>query len=161
MADIVHQRQHLHQLVVQPQLLRHGARDLRHFQRMREARAEMIGVAAGENLRLVLQPAKSARMNDAIAIALEVVAIRMRRLGMPPSAGLLHAKCVSREHHGILNRSRRKPRYLTAFASGHYYMTIGVTIYEEDGGSQIQANLLDGNGNRSPDQRTGSDHQAG
>ena len=46
----------------------------------------MIRDAGRENLRLVLQPAKSARMDDAVAIALEFIAVRMGELGIASAA---------------------------------------------------------------------------
>ena len=83
---VMHQRQRLHQVGVQTQRLRHRAADLRHFQRVRQTIAEVIGISPGENLRLVLQAAESARVDNAIAIAFVVVAVRVRRLRR--SAGL-------------------------------------------------------------------------
>ena len=44
---------------------------------MGQAIAEVVGEAAGENLGLGFEPAKGAGMNDAVAVALEIVAIRM------------------------------------------------------------------------------------
>ena len=61
---VMHQRQRLHQVGVQAQRLRHRAADLRHFQRVRQAIAEVIGISPGENLRLVLQAAESARVDE-------------------------------------------------------------------------------------------------
>jgi len=42
--------------------------------------AEMIGDACRENLCLILQPPEGMAMNDAIAVALEFVPVRMLRL---------------------------------------------------------------------------------
>jgi hypothetical protein len=55
---------------------------------MREPCAEMIAGAVEENLRLVLQPAKGARMNDPRAIALKFGAVVMAQLGVFPSPRL-------------------------------------------------------------------------
>ena len=86
MADVVHERQRFNQIGVQVQLLGDGARDLRNLERVREAIAEVIGEASGEYLRLVFQTAESARMYDAVAVTLVVVAIGMRRFRIAASA---------------------------------------------------------------------------
>ena len=54
-----------------------GAGDLRDFDGMGEPVAEVIGVAAGEDLGLGFQAAKSAGMDHAVAVALKVVAVGM------------------------------------------------------------------------------------
>ena len=61
---------------------RDRAADRRHFDGVRQARAEMIARAVQKNLRLVFQPAKGARMNDAGAIALKLRPISMTRFGI-------------------------------------------------------------------------------
>jgi hypothetical protein len=58
----------------------------------------VVGITAGENLCLRFQAAKSASMDDTIAVALKVVAVGMRRLGMAASAGLLNADRIVGEH---------------------------------------------------------------
>src|SRR6202140_3267810 len=60
--------------------------------------AEMVGVAAGEKPCLCFQTAKGAGMDDAIPVALKVVAVRMRRLGMAASAGVFYAHRIVGEH---------------------------------------------------------------
>ncbi len=98
MPDVVHQRQRLGQIDIQIERSGDGARDLRDFHGVRQAGAEVVGVAAGEDLRLVLQPAKGARVDDAVAIALEWIAIRMRRLGIAASARIFDADGIRGEH---------------------------------------------------------------
>jgi hypothetical protein len=93
-THVVDQSQGLDQILIQPQLGGDGAGDLRDFNGMSQAIAEMIGVAAGENLGFVLQAAKSAGMHHAVAIPLEIVTIRMPRLSIPPSAAVRGAKSV-------------------------------------------------------------------
>ena len=56
--------------------------NLRDFNRVRQPVAEVIGELGRKNLRLILQPAKGARMNNAVAIALEDVAVRVLGLGV-------------------------------------------------------------------------------
>ena len=77
-----------------------GARDLRDFDGVGEAVAEMIGIAAGEDLGLGFQAAEGAGVDDAVAVALEVVAVRMRRLGITASAGVLDLHRVVSQHGG-------------------------------------------------------------
>jgi hypothetical protein len=50
----------------------------------------VVGVAARENLGLRFQTAKGAGMDDAVAVALKVVAVGMRRLGMAASSGIFY-----------------------------------------------------------------------
>ena len=71
MADVVHQCQRFGEVFVESKRSCDGARDLRHFHRVRQAAAEVIGVAMGKDLRLAGEAAKGARMNDASAIALK------------------------------------------------------------------------------------------
>ena len=80
MADVVHQRERFGEIGIQLERPGHGARNLRHFKRVRQAIAEMIGKARGEDLRLRFEAAESARMDDAVAVARVIVAIGMLRL---------------------------------------------------------------------------------
>ena len=67
-----------------------------------ETVAEVVGIAAGEDLRLGFEAAKGAGMNDAVAIALKVVAVRMRRLREAASAGVFDVHRVAGQHDGSL-----------------------------------------------------------
>ena len=58
MADIVGQRQGLHQILIEPQRPGERAGDVGHLQRVRETAAVVIAMVAGEDLRLVGQPAE-------------------------------------------------------------------------------------------------------
>jgi hypothetical protein len=62
----------------------------------------MIGVSAGKNLSLSFQPPKSAGMNHPVAVALKVVTIRMRWLGMTASARIFNAHRIVGEHEESL-----------------------------------------------------------
>src|SRR5437899_8985635 len=73
---------------------------------MRQTVAEVVRVAAREDLRLGLKPAKGAGVNHTIAVALEIVAVGVRRLSKAPSAGLRHLHRVSRQHGGSLPKYR-------------------------------------------------------
>ena len=99
MSDIVDERQCLRQIRIESQRGGHGASDLRHFQRMREAIAKMIGEARGENLSLRLEPAESAGMDDAVAVARVVIAVGMRDFRVAPSPRIAHVHCIGSELH--------------------------------------------------------------
>ena len=64
----------LDQVFVQVQRTRDGAAELRHFQRVRHARAKQVAFVVQENLRLVDQAAKRGGVNDAVAVALVRIA---------------------------------------------------------------------------------------
>ena len=102
MADVVDQRERFCQIRIQIQRARNGSRDLRHFDRMRQPVAKMIGVARGENLRLRFQTPESARMNHAVAVARIVVAIGMRRLGVAASTRSAHVHCIGGQRHLLI-----------------------------------------------------------
>jgi hypothetical protein len=59
-----------------------------------EAGAEVIGETPGEDLRLVLKAAEGAGVNDAVAVALKIVTVRMRRLGIAAPERGLNPHCV-------------------------------------------------------------------
>ncbi len=112
MPDVVHQRQRLGEIGIQVQRPRHGARNLRHFQCMRQPVAEMIGKPRSENLRLRLKPPESPRMNDAIAVPRIFVAVRMRSLRKPPPPRMPHIHRIDSQPHAAhsigFRRERRK-----------------------------------------------------
>src|SRR4029077_20361578 len=66
-----------------------GAGDLRNFERVRQPIAKMVGIARRENLRLGFQPAKSARVDDAVAVPRIDTTIRMEGFRVAAAAGLL------------------------------------------------------------------------
>ena len=88
MADVVSQRQSLHQVFVQSHESGHGARDLGDFNGVGQPVAEMIGKPRREYLRLVFQAAEGARVHHAVAVALVIIAVGMPRLGEAASAPL-------------------------------------------------------------------------
>src|SRR5579872_28477 len=105
MTHIVHQRQSLDQIHVQAKLSRDGSRNLRNFNRVSQPITKVVGMAASENLSFCLKPAKGPGVNNAVAVTLKIVAIRMRRLGITASAGLLHPHRVVGEHAESLTES--------------------------------------------------------
>ena len=69
---------------------------------MRQARPEMIAGSIEENLRLVLQPTKRARMDDARPVALKLSAVSvpgLRKCTPPRIAGFLRER---REHAALI-----------------------------------------------------------
>src|SRR5262245_4806873 len=88
MADVVSEGESFDQILVEPQRATDGAGDGRDFERVRQSRAMVIAHAAGEDLSLVSQAAERAGMDDAVAVTLVWVAIRMRRLGMRAAGGI-------------------------------------------------------------------------
>jgi hypothetical protein len=94
MADVVDQSQRFGEVIVEPELGGDGARDLRNFDGMSQAVAKMVGIAASKDLGLSFETAKSARVHNTVAIALEIVAVRMMRFGMAASAGPFYANGV-------------------------------------------------------------------
>ncbi len=89
---------------------RHGAGDLRHFQRMGEPRAVIIAFMLHEDLRLVLEPAKGRGMDDAVAVALIAGARRAFRLGIEAAA--------AGGRHGRIGRMRLSGPRIKARSGG-------------------------------------------
>ena len=100
MPDIVRQRQRLGQILVQLQDVGQRARDLRDFDGVGQAVAEMVGQPGREDLGLGLQPAEGTGMNHAVAVALESVAVRVLGFGISPPPASLHRKSQPRQHAG-------------------------------------------------------------
>src|SRR5688572_28105100 len=70
-AEVVPERNRFGKLLMQPQHLGNGPRNLRHFERVRQSRAVMVAGRREKHLRLVLQPPERLGVDDAIPIALE------------------------------------------------------------------------------------------
>ncbi len=98
MADVVNEGESFGEIDVEIQGSGYRARDLRDFQRMRQAIAEVIAVASRKDLRFGFEAAEGTGVNDAVAVALVVVAIRVVRLRIPTSAGLFEVHRVGRRH---------------------------------------------------------------
>ena len=104
--DVVYQGKSFGQIDIEAKGSRDGARDLRDFERVRQAVAEMVGVAAREHLGLCFQAPESAGVNDAVAVALKVITVGMVRLREPASAGLSDVHRVGGEHEKRIEESR-------------------------------------------------------
>src|SRR5580698_2493345 len=94
MAEIVGERNGFDQILVDPQVAGYGARDLRHFQTMREASAKQIALVVHEHLSLVFETPERGRVDDAVAIALKFGARVGRGFGMAPAARLRCMRCI-------------------------------------------------------------------
>ena len=73
MANVVDQRQRFGEIDIEAECSGDGARDLRDLDGVGQAVAEVVGVAAGEDLGLVFEPAEGTRVNDAVTIALKAL----------------------------------------------------------------------------------------
>jgi hypothetical protein len=71
MPKVVSQSNRFSELLVKLENLCNRSRDLRHLERVGEARPVVIACWGKEDLRLVLQPAERLRVNDAVAVALK------------------------------------------------------------------------------------------
>ena len=109
MPDVVDQRQRLGQIRVEVQRSGHGARHLRHFDRVRQPVAEMIGIARGEDLRLRFEAPERPRMNHAIAVPRIVVAVTMPRLRPAPPPRPPHILRKSSQSHAAILCQRHSP----------------------------------------------------
>ena len=96
-AEIVRQRQRLGQILVETERAADRARDLRHFEAVGQPGAVVVALVIDEDLRLVVQPPKRGRMDDAVAVALKRRTGRMLRFRMEPPAGLLRFRRIGRE----------------------------------------------------------------
>src|SRR5258708_7566536 len=87
-ADVMDESKRFGKFSVESQRSGDGAGNLCHFQCVRQAIAEMIRIARGEHLRFRFQTAKSAGMDNAIAVTRVDAAVWMGRFGIAPAAGL-------------------------------------------------------------------------
>src|SRR5262249_4618532 len=102
-AEIVREREGLGEVLAEPQRARNRARDLRDFEAVRQARPIMVALVIDKDLRLVLEAPEGARMDDAVAVALERRAHRMLGLGMEPAAAFLRV--------GRIGRAKNRPNH--------------------------------------------------
>jgi hypothetical protein len=98
MTEVVRERNSLGQTLVQPQRAGDVARDGGDFNGVRKARAQMIAGAVEKNLRFVFEPAKSARMNNPVAVALVMRAPIRRRFRMFATARVAAELRTGREN---------------------------------------------------------------
>src|SRR6185437_15072232 len=89
MAEIVRKADGLRERLVQPQSARHGLGDLGNFDRMGYPGAIQVAFVIDEDLRFVNQTPEGIRMDDAVAVALELAAEFRFRLRMAATARVL------------------------------------------------------------------------
>ena len=94
MADVVGQGNRLGQCGVQTEGAGHRTCQQGHLDRVRKAGSEMIPFVVREHLRLVLEAAKGARVNDPVPVALVAVAIRVLGLAVAAAAAVFGPGCV-------------------------------------------------------------------
>ena len=89
-SDVVDERQSFDQINIQSELGCNRPRDLRDFKGVRQAISKVVGVSSSENLGFGFEAAESSRVNYPVTVALKIIAIRMRRLGVAAATGVLH-----------------------------------------------------------------------
>ena len=87
-AEVVRQRQRLGEILVEAERAGERAGDLADLDRMGEPGAVVVALVEDEDLGLVLEAAEGARMDDAVAVALELAAGRRGRLAVQPTPAL-------------------------------------------------------------------------
>ena len=75
MSHIVNEADCLHQVFICAQRAGDGTSDLRHLERVSQARAIIVAFVVDENLGLVFEAAEGGRVQDAVAVALERSAV--------------------------------------------------------------------------------------
>src|SRR5580704_12626565 len=111
MPDVMHQRQRFDQLRVQPERGSDCACNLRYLECVSQPVAKMIRETRGENLRFRFQPAKRARVYDAIAVPRIFASISMRCIRIAPASRLIRVHGPRRESGKTIDASLR---FLTA-----------------------------------------------
>ena len=86
-ADVVDERQRFDEINIQAQRGGDGAGNLRDFQRVGQAAAQMVRKSAGEDLGLAGETAERSSVQYAVAVALKGIAVRVRGLGMLAGGG--------------------------------------------------------------------------
>ncbi len=113
MTQVMGQRQRFGQILVKTKLTGQSARDLRNLKRVGQPGAVVIALVKHENLGLVLEPAKSGGMDDAVTIAAKSAPPQARRLVKSPASALAGIAAI-----GLLGGSH---------SNGHAnYSTFGV-----------------------------------
>ncbi len=97
MAEVVGQDDRLDQVLVRAQGARGGSRDLSDLERVGQPVPEVIPFRVGEDLGLVLQAPERARVQDAVAVALEGGAIGVRGLGLDAATRVAREQGVGGE----------------------------------------------------------------
>src|SRR5882757_1226306 len=86
-ADVMHKGEGFSKLGVQPERSGNGAGNLRNLQGVRQPIAKVVGKPRSEYLRLGFEAAKSAGMNNAVAVPRVKTPVRMQRFRIAAAAG--------------------------------------------------------------------------
>ena len=113
-TQIMGQRDGLGQIFIHLEAARQAARQLRHFQGMSQPGAVIIAFMFHKHLGLVLEAAKGAGMDDAVAVAAVTGAGGAFLFGIKPAAALRHLGGIERKHSGRGNHRTQQ----TACRSG-------------------------------------------
>src|ERR1017187_4734192 len=111
-ADVVDQGEGFGEIDVEAEGSGDGAGDLRDFESVGEAVAEVVGVAAGGDLGLGFETAEGAGVNYSVAVALKIIAVGVGRLGEAASAGVFDVHRVGGEHDRSLADRNSGPQRL-------------------------------------------------
>jgi hypothetical protein len=98
MPEVMRERKRLCVLLIQVERRTYGSCNLGDLNRVGQPVPKVVAQTRGEDLRLALQPAERARMDDTIAIPLEIIAERMLRLGILPATKICRTQTKSAEH---------------------------------------------------------------
>ena len=82
MANVVDESESLGKIRIEAESCGYRSGNLRNLKSVGQTITKVIRITNGEHLRLGFEASEGARVNDAIAVALEGVAIGMRRLGI-------------------------------------------------------------------------------
>ena len=115
LPNIMGQSQRFYQVNVQPELQSNRAGDLRNFDRVGQAVAKMIRIAACKNLRLVVESAEGTSVDDAVAVTLKIIAVGMAGLGKTAPARFFHAYRVGGEREDSLAARKGQVRFFATF----------------------------------------------
>jgi hypothetical protein len=92
-AEIVAEGDRLREVFVETERAGYGTGYLHHLQGVREACPEVVAVRGDEDLGLVHEPAEGLGVDNAVPVALEVVADVVGRLRPRASRAVLHGPC--------------------------------------------------------------------
>ena len=117
-AQVMRQRDGFDQIFIQPEFAGDRAAELGHFERMGQPGAKQVALVVQEDLGLVDQAPERRAVDDAVAVALELIARGGRGLGVTPAARLLRVAGVRLEHHHAASQAVWASMTAAAIESG-------------------------------------------
>ena len=131
-AQVVAKRDGFGEVFVEAERAGDGARDLRHFKRVREPRAEMVALGSKEHLRFVRQASEAFRVQDLIAVALIFRAQEVGLRRLRAAFRFVRERGVGRQKHVLalllvftVNDVHDSPLALEVFACAQYSAQLG------------------------------------